>query len=117
MGYLARQLAGATDPARDAGWQEAPERKGFFTDTSICIGCKACEVACKEWNGIPLDGLAITGSPAQIRAFVRQIIQVLDDYTPTAADKATTDTGWIHTKTGETCADPFMCHHGHTSAR
>jgi len=27
-------------------------RKGFFTDTSICIGCKACEVACKEWNGL-----------------------------------------------------------------
>ncbi|MEA2901737.1 MAG: formate dehydrogenase iron-sulfur subunit [Actinomycetota bacterium] len=29
------------------------ERMGFFTDTSICIGCKACEVACKEWNGVP----------------------------------------------------------------
>src|ERR671927_1414795 len=28
-------------------------RVGFFTDTSICIGCKACEVACKEWNQIP----------------------------------------------------------------
>jgi len=26
---------------------------GFFTDTSICIGCKACEVACKEWNHVP----------------------------------------------------------------
>jgi formate dehydrogenase iron-sulfur subunit len=26
---------------------------GFFTDTSICIGCKACEVACKEWNQVP----------------------------------------------------------------
>jgi formate dehydrogenase iron-sulfur subunit len=26
---------------------------GFFTDTSVCIGCKACEVACKEWNQIP----------------------------------------------------------------
>src|SRR3981189_441016 len=26
------------------------ETYGFFTDTSICIGCKACEVACKEWN-------------------------------------------------------------------
>ncbi len=26
---------------------------GFFTDTSICIGCKACEVACKEWNELP----------------------------------------------------------------
>jgi formate dehydrogenase iron-sulfur subunit len=31
-------------------------RVGFFTDTSICIGCKACEVACKEWNGVPDDG-------------------------------------------------------------
>lgn len=29
------------------------ERVGFFTDTSVCIGCKACEVACKEWNGVP----------------------------------------------------------------
>jgi formate dehydrogenase iron-sulfur subunit len=28
------------------------EAKGFFTDTSVCIGCKACEVACKEWNGL-----------------------------------------------------------------
>jgi formate dehydrogenase iron-sulfur subunit len=28
-------------------------RVGFFTDTSVCIGCKACEVACKEWNEIP----------------------------------------------------------------
>jgi formate dehydrogenase iron-sulfur subunit len=34
---------------------------GFFTDTSVCIGCKACEVACKEWNGVPIDGLAFTG--------------------------------------------------------
>lgn len=32
------------------------ERMGFFTDTSVCIGCKACEVACKEWNGLPDDG-------------------------------------------------------------
>jgi len=34
---------------------------GFFTDTSVCIGCKACEVACKEWNLIPDDGLDWTG--------------------------------------------------------
>jgi formate dehydrogenase iron-sulfur subunit len=37
------------------------ERVGFFTDTSICIGCKACEVACKEWNQVPEDGLDWTG--------------------------------------------------------
>jgi formate dehydrogenase iron-sulfur subunit len=33
------------------------ERVGFFTDSSICIGCKACEVACKEWNALPTEGL------------------------------------------------------------
>jgi formate dehydrogenase iron-sulfur subunit len=26
---------------------------GFFTDTTVCIGCKACEVACKQWNQLP----------------------------------------------------------------
>jgi formate dehydrogenase iron-sulfur subunit len=34
---------------------------GFFTDTTVCIGCKACEVACKEWNHVPADGLDFTG--------------------------------------------------------
>ncbi|HYM69964.1 MAG TPA: 4Fe-4S dicluster domain-containing protein [bacterium] len=31
------------------------EPVGFFTDSSICIGCKACESACKEWNRLPGD--------------------------------------------------------------
>jgi formate dehydrogenase iron-sulfur subunit len=35
---------------------------GFFTDTSVCIGCKACEVACKEWNEVPEDGLNWLGT-------------------------------------------------------
>ncbi|MDQ3856289.1 MAG: 4Fe-4S dicluster domain-containing protein [Chloroflexota bacterium] len=34
---------------------------GFLTDTTLCIGCKACEVACKQWNQLPMDGLAFTG--------------------------------------------------------
>jgi formate dehydrogenase iron-sulfur subunit len=41
--------------------EEARPRMGFFTDTSVCIGCKACEVACKEWNLVPEDGLVWTG--------------------------------------------------------
>lgn len=36
-------------------------RFGFFTDTSICIGCKACEVACKEWNGVPDNPVGFSG--------------------------------------------------------
>ena len=49
------------DPAARAGYSEHPPRMGFFTDTSVCIGCKACEVACKEWNAVPEDGLLLTG--------------------------------------------------------
>jgi formate dehydrogenase iron-sulfur subunit len=39
----------------------AQPRKGFFTDTSVCIGCKACEVACKEWNQIPVSLQGFSG--------------------------------------------------------
>jgi formate dehydrogenase iron-sulfur subunit len=58
------------DPSANAGYPDGhPPRVGFFTDTSVCIGCKACEVACKEWNALPADGadhsdvdaLALTG--------------------------------------------------------
>jgi formate dehydrogenase iron-sulfur subunit len=57
----ADRLSGPLDPAADAGYPDAPPRMGFFTDTSVCIGCKACEVACKEWNGVPEDGLNLLG--------------------------------------------------------
>ena len=35
---------------------------GFFTDTTLCIGCKACEVACKQWNQLPADGYEFSGN-------------------------------------------------------
>ncbi len=35
--------------------------KGFFTDTTVCIGCKACEVACKQWHQLPDDGFFFSG--------------------------------------------------------
>jgi formate dehydrogenase iron-sulfur subunit len=66
-GYAEDQAARASasapglDPAAVAGHQDHPPRMGFFTDTSVCIGCKACEVACKEWNAVPEDGLELTG--------------------------------------------------------
>src|SRR5579884_745222 len=40
---------------------EPGQSYGFFTDTSLCIGCKACEVACKEWNNLPADEIGLTG--------------------------------------------------------
>src|ERR1700753_1700650 len=38
------------------------EETGFFTDTTLCIGCKACEVACKQWNQLPAGGFHFTGN-------------------------------------------------------
>jgi formate dehydrogenase iron-sulfur subunit len=40
---------------------EPGKRYGFFTDTTLCIGCKACEVACKEWNALPAEHLQLSG--------------------------------------------------------
>ena len=60
-GGFAGALYGESDPAAVSGYPEHPPRMGFFTDTSICIGCKACEVACKEWNHVPEDGLNLLG--------------------------------------------------------
>jgi formate dehydrogenase iron-sulfur subunit len=64
--------ANATSDGRiGAGEAQALERRaspvrpgaqvGFFTDTTLCIGCKACEVACKQWNQLPDDGFVFTG--------------------------------------------------------
>jgi formate dehydrogenase iron-sulfur subunit len=50
------RYARVPDPATDAS-----ARMGFFTDTTLCIGCKACEVACKQWNQLPSDGNHFTG--------------------------------------------------------
>jgi formate dehydrogenase iron-sulfur subunit len=38
-----------------------PGAMGFLTDTTLCIGCKACEVACKQWNQLPMDHFGWTG--------------------------------------------------------
>ncbi|MDN5918626.1 MAG: 4Fe-4S dicluster domain-containing protein [Pseudonocardia sp.] len=55
------------DPSADAGYaDDHPPRVGFFTDTSVCIGCKACEVACKEWNALPADGATDHGAGGDV---------------------------------------------------
>jgi formate dehydrogenase iron-sulfur subunit len=57
-----------THSAGDSAWLNdeggpvgGDRRYGFFTDTSVCIGCKACEVACKEWNGVPDNPVGFSG--------------------------------------------------------
>jgi formate dehydrogenase iron-sulfur subunit len=49
-------------PLGQKTYEEDQPRMGFFTDTTVCIGCKACEVACKEWNNVPATLMELTGN-------------------------------------------------------
>jgi formate dehydrogenase iron-sulfur subunit len=49
-------------PFRTVKPPEPRPATGFYTDTTVCIGCKACEVACKQWNQLPSDGFHWTGN-------------------------------------------------------
>ncbi|MCL5025933.1 MAG: 4Fe-4S dicluster domain-containing protein [Chloroflexi bacterium] len=76
MSVQMRRVA-SEEPAGPAYSTSAPETKGeavltagvkiepgtdygFFTDSTVCIGCKACEAACKQWNQLPMDHLGLT---------------------------------------------------------
>jgi formate dehydrogenase iron-sulfur subunit len=37
-------------------------RKGFLVDTARCIGCRSCQVACKQWNKLDADKTANQGT-------------------------------------------------------
>src|SRR5947199_8446480 len=57
LGSMVSSLLGPKEPA-----PPTQPVMGFFTDTSLCIGCKACEVACKQWNQLPAKDPVWTGS-------------------------------------------------------
>ncbi len=51
----------SASPVVDTPHAGNDQTTAFLTDSTICIGCKACEVACKEWNGIEADGYDWSG--------------------------------------------------------
>jgi len=36
--------------------------KSFLIDTSKCMGCRACQVACKNWNQNPAEVTVQSGT-------------------------------------------------------
>src|SRR5205823_14990189 len=62
---------------------------GFYTDTTVCIGCKACEVACKQWNQLPADGFNWTGNSydntAELSATSWRHVKFIEQFTPDGA--------------------------------
>jgi formate dehydrogenase iron-sulfur subunit len=61
-GWLFALLDRLLVPIRRGKQPERQPAMGFYTDTTVCIGCKACEVACKQWNQLPADGFEFTGN-------------------------------------------------------
>jgi formate dehydrogenase iron-sulfur subunit len=61
---------------------------GFYTDTTVCIGCKACEVACKQWNQLPSDGFEFTGNSydntGELSATSWRHVKFVEQFSPTA---------------------------------
>jgi formate dehydrogenase iron-sulfur subunit len=70
----------------------------FLTDSTLCIGCKACEVACKEWNGIPADGFHFTGTSYDNTGGLGHSswrhVKFIERAADTAAAVATADAGY-----------------------
>src|SRR5947209_7007753 len=60
-GRVSTLLARLIGPFRRGKAPDLRPAMGFYTDTTVCIGCKACEVACKQWNQLPADGYEFTG--------------------------------------------------------
>jgi formate dehydrogenase iron-sulfur subunit len=97
---MANRLSGPLPlVAEDAGYLDAPQRTGFFTDTSVCIGCKACEVACKEWNMLPEDGISLLGhsydNTGELGASTWRHVAFVEQRTAPAADQADSETRWL----------------------
>ena len=61
-GRLSALLGRLIGPFRRGAPPQPRPATGFYTDTTVCIGCKACEVACKQWNQLPADGFHWTGN-------------------------------------------------------
>ncbi|TDT80153.1 MULTISPECIES: 4Fe-4S dicluster domain-containing protein [Micrococcaceae] len=75
-------------------------RKGFFTDTSLCIGCKACEVACKEWNSLPAERpLQLTGesfdNTSRLSADTWRHVAFIEKKVPAPAAGGTEGIKWL----------------------
>jgi formate dehydrogenase iron-sulfur subunit len=64
---------------------------GFYTDTTVCIGCKACEVACKQWNQLPSDGFNWSGNSydntAELSATTWRHVKFIEQFSDGSSSK------------------------------
>jgi formate dehydrogenase iron-sulfur subunit len=92
----ASRLLSLITPLRKEAPPPARPALGFFTDTSICIGCKACEIACKQWNQLPAIEPVWTGTSydntRQLGATTWRHVQFVEQVRPRPLKIAVTPT-------------------------
>jgi formate dehydrogenase iron-sulfur subunit len=75
------------------------ERMGFFTDTTLCIGCKACEVACKEWNQLPADGYEYSGhsydNTKELNGYTWRHVAMVEQFSPSTSNGKPETGRWL----------------------
>jgi formate dehydrogenase iron-sulfur subunit len=81
LAVTATAIAAGPAPAEARAVREAPpDAVGLLYDTTLCIGCKACVVACKEANGMPPDtsgyGAGLYDAPQSLNEYTRNVIQL-----------------------------------------
>jgi Fe-S-cluster-containing dehydrogenase component len=89
-------VAGATvagvKPVKASGPIGIPDDAvGLLYDTTKCIGCKACVVACREANGLEADpgwSGGLYQAPADLNEYTKNIIKLYDDGTDRSYMKA-----------------------------
>ena len=85
-GRLSALLGRLVDPFRRGPPPKPHPPTGFYTDTTVCIGCKACEVACKQWNQLPADGFNWTGNSydntGELSAMSWRHVKFIEQFSP-----------------------------------
>jgi len=64
----------------------------MFTDTSLCIGCRACQVACKQWNELEMEAPVWTGGYQNQEHFTQdtfRLVRFIEE------PKANGDLAWL----------------------
>jgi formate dehydrogenase iron-sulfur subunit len=83
---LGVSLAGTQPSPSPAPRSASPDELAILYDPVKCVGCRACQMACKRWNKLPAestDPLHIYESPQGLSAITWNIIRL-----------KRTDTGW-----------------------
>ncbi|MBW1730775.1 MAG: 4Fe-4S dicluster domain-containing protein [Deltaproteobacteria bacterium] len=59
--------------------------KAFFIDTTLCIGCRGCQIACKQWNQLPATKTKNVGSyqnPQDLSFYTYKLIRFQEHLGP-----------------------------------